>query len=343
MTETDSAPRRVLVTGAGGFIGSHLAADQLRRGHDVVAVDLDVGRIRHLEAPRFAAVEGDIGDPRLQDRIVRGVHTVFHLAAAHLSVLAEAGEYHRVNVEAVRELLAACGNAAVKRFVHCSTVGVYGTIENPPADEATACHPEISYERTKLEGEKLALEAHRTGPVPVSVIRPVWVYGPGCARTEKLFRSIGNGRFVMAGDGHSLRHCVYIRDLIDAFNLAAASERAPGQVIIVGDDEAVPVNRLLTEIADLTGAAPPRSIPVGALYAVAIGAEAVYRLLRREPPLSRRTLKFFIGNTSFRIERAKQLLGFRPIYTLSAGLAETHRHLQEGSFWQVPLPDSSTS
>lgn len=265
---------------------------------------------------------------------------MFHLAAAHLSVRADAAEYRRVNVEAVRGLLEACERSGVKRVVHCSTVGVFGRIARPPADEETACRPEIPYEKTKLEGERLALEVHRAGRVAVTVIRPVWVYGPGCARTEKLFRSIGRGRFLMAGDGRSMRHCVYIRDLIDAFDLAAVSESASGRVMIVGDEEAVPVRHLLAEIAALSGAAIPRSLPLGALYALALAAEGGFRLLSREPPISRRSLKFFTGNTSFRIERAKELLGFRPTYTLSAGLAETYGFLRDGSFWRVPLPES---
>ncbi len=334
-----AAGRTVLVTGAGGFIGSHLAADRLARGNGVVALDLDLERVRHLEAPAFKCVEGDVADPLVRERVVEGIDTVFHLAAAHLSVRAGEADYRRVNVEAVRGLIEACERAGVRRFVHCSTVGVFGRIEKPPADEETPCNPEIPYERTKLEGEGVVLQAARARDFPATVIRPTWVYGPGCRRTEKLFRSIGRGRFVIAGGGDKLRHCVYIRDMVDAFDLAADSDRAVGQVVIVADEHATSVRELVSQVASLTEAPRPRSVPVAALWVVGAGAEIASRVVRREPPLSRRSLKFFTGNTSFLIDRARSLLGFRPRYSLSSGLSETYRHLRSGSFWTVPLPD----
>ncbi len=344
MIETaPESTRRVLVTGAGGFIGSHLTADQACRGNEVVAVDLHLERIRHLESPPLEFVEGDIADPQLQDRVVQGVDTVFHLAAAHLSVNTSADEYRRVNVEAVRGLIEACDRAGVRRFVHCSSVGVFGRVENPPANEQTPCRPEIPYEKTKLAGEEVVLGAHSARGFPATVLRPAWVYGPGCPRTEKLFRSIDRGRFVLGGRGDTLRHCLYIRDMIDAFNLAANSERALGQVIIVGDEQAVSVSELVIEIATLTGASPPRSVPLAPLYVAGLAAEIAFRLLRREPPLSRRSLKFFSGNSSFQIDRARDLLGFCPRFTLSSGLAETYRLFRCGSFWRVPLPDGASS
>ncbi len=338
-----ACPRKVLVTGAGGFIGSHLAADQARRGNSVVAVDLRIDRVRHLESPRFECVQADVALPAVQARVLEGVDTVFHLAAAHLGVDSRA-EYERVNVEAVRGLVEASRRAEVRRFVHCSSVGVFGRIEKPPASEDSPCYPDIPYETSKLEGEQVVLQAVRSNKgFPATVLRPAWVYGPGCPRTEKLFRAVGAGRFLLAGKGTALRHCVYIRDMIDAFNLAAECPEAIGQVIIVGDDCPVEVRELIARIAALTGARTPRSVPLVALYAAGLTAEFLFRALRREPPLSRRSLKFFTGNTSFQIDRAKALLGYRPKFDLASGLAETHELLQCGAYWRVPIPDRRVS
>ncbi|HSH75775.1 MAG TPA: NAD-dependent epimerase/dehydratase family protein [Longimicrobiales bacterium] len=331
--------RRVLVTGAGGFIGRHLVAEQLELGREVVALDLQLDAVADLAATTsLELVEGNITDGALQERALRGVDTVFHLAAAHLSVASSPTVYGEVNVEALKGLAWRSRATGVRRFVHCSTVGVFGALETLPADENTVCRPEFAYERTKLAGEGVLLAAHREHGLPVTILRPAWVYGPGCPRTERLFRSIRKGRFVVAGDGGSFRHSVYIRDMTDAFERAAHADAAIGEVIIVADDEAVTIRRLVDEIASITGTAPPRSVPYWLLLSAGWTAERLFGLVSKEPPLSTRSLRFFSGNTSFDTGRAHRLLGFEPEYGIHRGLRETFDILEQGRFWDVPLP-----
>lgn len=319
---------KVLVTGAGGFIGSHLTTDLVRQGHSVVALDLHLDRLSQLATGGSVNLwEGDVADPETQKRAVAGADTVFHLAAAHLGATVPEREFWRVNVDGVRTLVDAAREAGVRRFVHCSSVGVYGHVEHPPADEDSPCAPDLAYETTKLEGERIVLEAVRQHGFPAVVLRPVWVYGPGCPRTEKLFRAVKKGRFIVGGRGSGLRHCVYIKDMIRAFRLASESETAIGQVIIVGDAKAVTVRQLVDLIAELTDAKPPRSIPLPVLHAIGLLAELAYKPLGKEPPISRRTAKFFTANTSFSIARARKLLGYEPQYDLKTGLLETYERV----------------
>lgn len=330
---------RVLVTGAGGFVGSHLARELFDRGDHVVAIDLHLERVKYLKmSGRFELMEADVADPRVQRRALEGVDTVYHLAAAHLSVSAADEEFWRVNVDGLRSLVRNAVRAGVRRFVHCSSVGVYGHIDKPPADETTPCNPELVYEKTKLEGERVVLEVARECGLPAVILRPVWVYGPGCPRTEKLFRAIKKGRFVVAGSGQGLRHCVYISDMVDAFRLAAQSEDALGEVIIVGDNRPVTIRRLVDEMARLTGSRPPRSIPLSLFSLLVAVVEVMFRVLGKEPPMSRRSIKFFTANTAFDISRAKRLLGYEPKVDLARGLAQTYRHLSGDVL--PPLPAS---
>lgn len=341
MRDRTSSPSHVVVTGAGGFMGRHLVADQLRRGRRVVALDRDVSALHALSAPGLRLVEADVRDTGGLADALRGAEVVFHLAAAHLSVSAPASEYREVNVEAVRGLIALSAGEGVRRFVHCSTVGVYGVLQSVPADESTPCAPEFDYERTKLEGERLLLEACRSDAFPGVVLRPAWVYGPGCPRTDKLFRAIGSGRFVVAGRGGNLRHSVYIRDAVEAFELAATTPDAVGETIIIADDGAHTIRELVDEIARIEGAAAPRSVPTAALHLAGAAAEVAFGMLGKEPPLSRRSLRFFSGNTSFRTDRARSILGFSPSWSLRSGLEETARIRRSDAFWTVPIAEAS--
>ncbi len=335
--------KKVLVTGAGGFLGSHLAADQAQRGRDVVALDLRLDTVAHLRSSgRFDLIQGDVTDEATQTSALKGVDTVYHLAAAHLSVREKDSEYWRVNVDGVRTLVENCRRAGVRRFVHCSSVAVYGRVENPPANEGSPCHPSLTYDKTKYEGEKVVLEAAQRDGFPATILRPAWVYGPGCSRTAKLFRSIEKGRFFVAGRGDEYRHCVYIRDMVEAFNLAAVRDKALGQVMIIGDARPVTVRQLTDEIARLTGAGRPRCVPAFLLNLAGSLAEIVFKPLGKEPPISRRTLKFFTANTAFDISRARRILGYEPRYDLTSGLTETYEFLRSGESWRVPLPRVNT-
>ncbi len=318
---------RVLVTGAGGFIGRHLVQRQVESGQDVRALDL------HLDGIATGSIEPIECDIRNRERVreaLQGCDVVFHLASAHLSLRATEQDYWDVNVKAARSLVEDASQAGVRRFVHCSSVGVHGEIRRPPANEDSECHPELIYERTKWEGEKSVRELAQASGFPLAVVRPVWVYGPGCGRTEKLMRTVRKGRFFYVGSGTTLRHCVYISDMIDAFELAATVPAAVGQVVIVGDGGAVTLADLMKVIADTVGAPPPKiHLPLWAMWVAGVAAETAFGAVGKEPPLSRRSLKFFTNNTSFDISRARTVLGYEPKVSLREGMKRTYEWLRE--------------
>lgn len=327
---------RVLITGAGGFIGSHLVDSQVEQGNTVRAVDLHLDLLEHQSAhPGLEVIQGDITDKHVLKKIIDGVEVVYHLASAHLDVSLPDEHYRRVNVEGTVSLLDAARNAGVKRFVHCSSVGVIGDVEHPPANESTECHPTNIYERTKLEGERAALAySHQTG-FPVVVIRPAWVYGPRCPRTAKLIRTISKGRFLFFGSGNNLRHPVYISDAVKGLELGARAEGVNGEVFIIAGETAVPVSELVEVISKAMGAPTPRfHLPLTLGVVGGFAVESAFKLIGKQPPFSRRSVDFFRKHNAYSIDKAKRMLGYHPQTALTAGMQKTmlwHQANQRGS------------
>jgi nucleoside-diphosphate-sugar epimerase len=320
---------KVLITGGGGFIGSHLVDSQLSQGRLVRTVDLHVERLVHtVDHPRLEVVVGDLIEPELVERLVDEVDMVYHLASAHLDVSLTDDYYRQVNVDATIGLLKAARAASVSRVVHCSSVGVIGDLKNPPADESSPCHPTNIYEQTKLAGEQAALRYAAETGYPAVVARPAWVYGPRCPRTEKLFRTIGKGRFPFFGDGRTLRHPVYVSDAVRGLELCAETTGAAGQIYIVAGDKVVTVEVLVGMIAEVLEVRPPAIHLPATLGKVGGHAlELAFKPLGRQPPFSRRSLDFFLKDNAYDVGKAQRELGFEPQVELHTGLVETLRWL----------------
>jgi nucleoside-diphosphate-sugar epimerase len=315
--------RGVLVTGAAGFIGGHLVRRLVADGYRVIAVDA-----RNGAATAGAGVEWhrlDIRDTDALGRLVAEADTVVHLASVHLDVHAAEREFDAVNVRAASDLVRACSAAGVRRLIHTSTVGVYGHVEAPPADESAPCRPQSVYERTKFAGEQAVLAAARASGLDLIVLRPSWVYGPGCMRTARLLRSVRKGRFVFIGDGFNLRHPVHVSDMIDAYILAmrAAGSGEP-KVYNVAGPEVLSLREMVGVAASVQDAPRPRvRIPRSAGWMLGAAAEVIFRFVPGDPPISRRTLAFFGNDNAFSTAAARRDLGFRPSVSFEDGLRRT--------------------
>jgi nucleoside-diphosphate-sugar epimerase len=317
---------KVLVTGAGGFIGSHLVDSQLAKGNQVIALDLDLTRLSHAVGhSNLTPIQDDILCAKEKaGGWMNGVNIVYHLASAHLDVSLSNEYYRQVNVDGTSALLEAACQAGVKRFVHCSSVGVMGDIENPPANEEYPCHPTNIYEKTKLEGEQAARSFGLEHDYPVVIVRPAWVYGTRCPRTAKLLRQVRKRRFPIFGSGENLRHPVYISDAVKGLELCALVPSAAGETFIIAGERPVTINELLREIAAAQNVPAPSlhlPMPLGLLAGHAI--QGAFKLIGRKPPFSRRSLDFFLKHNAYDIAKAKRVLDFAPSFDLAAGLKQT--------------------
>ena len=159
--------------------------------------------------------------------------------------------YRAVNATAVGELVEAAAAAGVRRVVHCSTVGVHGDIEHPPANEDAPLKPGDIYQDTKLEGERLAREAGARLGIEVTIARPTGIYGPGDRRLLKLFRGVARRRWFTLGRGEIYYHLTYIDDLVEGFRLCGEHPAAANRTYILAGGEVTTLNELVALIAEV--------------------------------------------------------------------------------------------
>jgi dihydroflavonol-4-reductase len=314
---------RCLVTGATGFTGGHVARTLASQGHHVVALVRPGSDSRHLRRAGIEQFEGQLTRQADVIAAAAGAEQIYHIASAFRTAAHRQSYYRNVNVGGTLNVLDAARRAGCERVVHCSTVGVHGHIDDPPADENYRTRPGDVYQRTKLEAEIAAQDAIRRGQ-PVSIVRPGPIYGEGDLRLLKLFKAIQNGRFLMIGSGEVRFHLVHVDDLVNGMLLCGTLREALGETFIITGHEAPTLNQLVEKVGAALGTRVPRwKIPVAPVYAAAWLCEALCVPLGIEPPLHRRRVGFFTHHREFDISKAKRLLGYEPRVSLNDGIRRT--------------------
>ncbi len=315
---------KVLVTGGLGYLGSNLVKGLVEQNHDVRIL----GHTRKPEGlvPREVTdiVYGDIRDAPFVRNAVDGVEIVMHTVSNFRKGGSDKGEAYSTNVEGTRNVLHACVKQGVRQLIHCSTIGVHGSVLEVPATETTPFNPGDLYQETKVTSENEVVAYSREKGLNTTVIRPISLIGPGDMRMVKLFRMIKKGRFFIVGKGEVLFQPAYIDDVVKGFLLCMDNEKAIGETFILGSEEYLTLNDLVGKIASLLQVKPPGiHLPMLPLLILASLCEWICVPLGLEPPLHRRRMSFFQNNRAFSIEKAKDVLGYRPGVSLSDALART--------------------
>ena len=324
---------RAALTGASGYTGGRLLRTLLARGDSVTALVRPQSSTPALRDSGARLVGGDLADAAALGRLVVGAEVVFHVAAVYRTAGHPDSYYREVNVGGTERLLEAAARAGVGRVVHTSTVGVYGDVKTPPADESTPLAPGDIYQATKAEADALALEFHRSGRLQVVVVRPGAIYGPGETRLLKLFRAIARGRYAVVGSGRPFYHPVFIDDLIAGMLLAAEKPAAAGEAFILAGPRYLSQSELAALIARHTGGkvlgwrVPARPIQLAGRL-----CEAVCVPLGIEPPLHRRRVDFWTKSRAFSIDKGRRLLGYAPKVDIDEGIALTARWYREAGW-----------
>jgi dihydroflavonol-4-reductase len=314
----------VLVTGAAGFTGAHLVQQLAARGDRVRALVRDRHRAPTWPGQRVEVAEGDLTNADSLRRAAAGVEVIFNIAALYRTAGLPTASYRAVNAEAVGTIVDVAHEVGARRVVHCSTVGVHGHIERPPADEDAPLRPADIYQQTKLEGEQIGRDAARRTGMELVIVRPSGIYGPADRRLLKLFGSVATRQFVMLGSGRIFYHLTYIDDLCEGFRLCATAPGAAGRTYILAGGEVTTLSELVTLTAEVAGVpAPWLRLPAWPVWLVGAACEAVCTPFGIEPPLYRRRVDFFTKSRAFDIRRAREELGFHPTTGLRDGIGRT--------------------
>jgi NAD dependent epimerase/dehydratase len=258
---------RVLVTGADGFIGSHLTERLVRVGARVRAFVFYSAFDSHgwLDAlppavsGEVEVVMGDVRDAERVDRAAAGCEVVFHLAALigiPYSYTAPRS-YVETNVTGTLNVLEAARHHAVARVVHTSTSEVYGTARYVPMDEDHPLSARSPYAATKIAADQLALAYHRTWGTPVAVLRPFNTYGPRqsvrAVIPSIVLQLLDHAPTVRLGNVEPTRDFNFVEDVVSGFLAAAGTQAALGEVIHIGSGYEVPIRRAAELIAEVLG------------------------------------------------------------------------------------------
>jgi UDP-glucose 4-epimerase len=308
---------KLAVTGAAGFLGGSLVKRWRAQGHDV----LPLVRAVDERAPRGSVpLESALAAPEA----LRGVDVLVHAAAIRHRHGVDARAYRASNVDLVERLVRASAGR-VRRFVHVSSVGIYGFSRDLPVRETHPPAPRTLYGATKIEAEKLVRALGEEHDLEVVIVRPTIVYGPGDTNgmLDKMARMIRAGTYRIVGSGDNVLHHTYVDDIGQGIDCAATSPEAAGEDFILAGPETITLKALSELVAETLGKRLPRvHVPLALARAVAAVVDvAQYRGIAfakpadeggREPPINSEKLDVMTLPISFDASKAKARIGFRP-------------------------------
>ena len=312
---------RVFVTGANGFIGRTLATRLRSEGHEVSGVDL------HAAAGVSA---GDVSQAGAWQDELAGTDLVLHTAAL-VSNAPTLEQAWRVNTVGTRHVLDAAVRGGVKRFVYVSSVRAFSDLGFP--DQVSEDHPVRPdgnpYVDSRIATEQVVLQAHAAGELPVTVVRPGDVYGPGSRPWTLLpLEMIRKRQFFLPAGGKGIFSPVYIDDLVDGTLLAATHDAGVGQVFTIGGGVGVTCKEFFGHYHRMLGTTGPTTLPTGLAIALTTAVARGAALAGIETEVNPVAVRYFLRTGTYSIEKARRLLGHEPRVGLEEGMARTESWLR---------------
>jgi nucleoside-diphosphate-sugar epimerase len=330
----------ILITGGTVFIGSNLARRCIELGHQVSILgqannDWEARRAKELEGLGANVIIGSVLDVPLLRSATEAQTAVIHLAAAQHESDVDDSYFREINVGGTTNLLEASIAAGVCRFIHGSTIGVYGTAHKGALTEESPLKPENIYGITKLEGERVASQYRDR--LSLTIVRISETYGPEDTRLLPMFRLVAKGWFPLIGASNNKHQPIFVGDLVTALAALLDNDRAAGETIVLAGPAPVSTREMVNTVeAALGGHAHRVSVPMVPMNAIAFAFEKIMPPLHVKPPLTRRRLDFYRKNFWFDTSKAVALLGTPPATDFAAGVRETLRWYLANGLLSLP-------
>lgn len=316
----------VLVTGAHGFLGSHVTERLLATGDAVVALVSPWGELQNLEHladhPLLRVVRADLTKPGSLKGICEGVDAVVH-AAARVADWGPWEAFYRTNVLGTQRLLEQARRSGTQRFLLVSSVAVHKYRGFRDADPRTLPrdNEESPYAYSKILAENMIMGQEHVEPV---VVRPgLWPFGARDATFQRVERAVQRGVMPLMKRGESVLNTCYAENFADGVRLALHVPAAAGRVYVIADDGKPNWRELFEELARLSGGSPPRlNVPRRPVRAIATGVEATWRSLfpSVEPPMTVYRAGLMAHDVHFSIHHARDELGYSPLVSWQEGM-----------------------
>lgn len=321
---------KVLVTGAAGFIGSHLVARLIAEGHAIRALVRASTAAQRLDPSYVEIVRGDACNSQDVERAMDGCHLVFHMAVVRGN--------RDITVGGAKTVARAAVRTGVRRLVFPSSTRVYGLSRQGTLDERTPVRPDSAHGRFKAEAEQAILESPAKNPVAVIARLPL-VLGPGGSAWRGVVQAVASGRFRLIGAGNNHYHPADVSDVIDGLLLCGTVRGIEGRTYILAGAESRPLRDIIAMLATLLDVTTSRSaIPAPLLRAYGRLNGMAVATAGRDLPLVER-VQLFLQDYRFDLTRARSELGYSPRITIEEMLRRTVDFYRQRGF--LPVRETS--
>jgi nucleoside-diphosphate-sugar epimerase len=323
---------KILLTGATGFIGGHLAEALVHAGFEVRAMVRESSDSALLKRLKVEIIRGDLRNAAILRSAVNDCRYIYHLGAQRTEAGLSRKHYYETNAQGTVNLAQAAFAAGVARFVYVSSTGVYGSIKKGPVDENTRTNPNTYYRESKMLAEKKLLSFYRKQGLPVVIARVSGVIGPRSKTWLRLFQAIKTGRFRSIDSGEKHSHIGYVSDIINGLRRCAETQGIEGECYLITGKTAIKTKRLIDLVARRLGRDCSRAVMPAAPFSVFIVAARVfYTRLGYEVPYAHR-YEFFIKDDVFDISKAEKELAYHPQVSIEEAVQRTIEWYREQGY-----------